>query len=88
MENKITEEELKTIQEQQQKTQDILLDLGFFETRKHALLHELADLNKKIDVTKAELENEYGQVNINVADGTYTELEKDNSEEEVAVSHV
>ena len=44
---------------------------------KHALLHQLADHNKEIEGTKNELENSYGAININLEDGSYTELSKE-----------
>lgn len=84
MENKITEDELKNIQEQQKKINDIVYELGFFETRKHALLHELADVNGKVEETKKDLEDKYGPININVEDGTYTPIEKEEEETPVA----
>tara|TARA_R100000329_G_scaffold143934_1_gene128300 strand:+ start:124 stop:384 length:261 start_codon:yes stop_codon:yes gene_type:complete len=86
MENKITEEQLKNIQDQQTELNSILHELGLLESQKHALLHKIADVNEDVEALKKELEKQYGAVNINVEDGTYTKIE--NEEEEVAVSHV
>ncbi len=86
MENKITEEQLKNIQDQQTELNSILHELGLLESQKHALLHKIADVNEDVEALKKELEKQYGVVNINVEDGTYTKIE--NEEEEVAVSHV
>ena len=83
--NKITEEELKTIQDQQDKVNQILNRVGYLESQKHGLLHELAAVNKEIEDFKAVLEKEYGAVNISIADGTYTEIEQ---EEETPVAAV
>ena len=85
MENKITEEQLKNIQDQQTELNSILHELGLLESQKHALLHKIADVNEDVETLKKELEKQYGAVNINVEDGTYTKIE---NEEEVAVSHV
>jgi len=85
MENKITEEQLKNIQDQQTELNSILHELGLLESQKHALLHKIADVNEGVEALKKELEKQYGAVNINVEDGTYTKIE---NEEEVAVSHV
>ena len=85
MENKITEEQLKKIQDQQAELNSILHELGLLESQKHALLHKIADVNEEVETLKKELEKQYGAVNINVEDGTYTKIE---NEEEVAVSHV
>ena len=82
---KIKEEQLKKIQEQQAAVTKILNEVGYLEANKHGLLHELAGVNQEIEDFKGELEKEYGAVNINLENGTYTVIEK---EEEVAVSHV
>tara|TARA_Y100000389_G_C17036215_1_gene305874 strand:- start:249 stop:497 length:249 start_codon:yes stop_codon:yes gene_type:complete len=79
---KIKEEQLKTIVEQQNKTAGILNELGFLETKKHALLHEIASLNETISDYKGELEKEYGRVNINLEDGTYTEITEEELEKQ------
>ena len=77
MENKIKEEELKTIKEQQEELSNLLSNIGVAEAQKHALPHEIVEVNKKIEKTKGELEKEYGAVNINLEDGTYTEIKED-----------
>lgn len=74
---KIKENELKTIQEQQEKVTDYLNKIGFLESQKHALLHELAGVNKEIQDFKESLQKEYGDVNISIEDGTYTKIEED-----------
>ena len=84
---KIKEDQLKKIQEQQAAVTKILNEVGYLEANKHGLLHELAGVNQQIEDFKGELEKEYGAVNINLEDGTYTAIEKE-EEEEVAVSHV
>ena len=79
--NKIEEKELSEVVEQQNKLNDILTRLGILETQKHSLLHKVATLNKEIDETKKDLEGKYGQVNINLEDGTYTEIESQDEAE-------
>ena len=37
---------------------------------------------KDLDVTKKELEEKYGQVNINLSDGTYEEIKEEEQTEE------
>jgi hypothetical protein len=73
---KITTEQLDKVIAQQKDLAAILTNLGVLETQKHSLLHKVADLNKDIEDLKFELEQEYGPVNINLEDGTYTEIEK------------
>ena len=77
MENKITEEQLSKIQGQQKELNGILHEVGVLEAQKHGLLHQFAGVNKEVEELKSELENEYGAININVEDGTYTEIEKE-----------
>ncbi len=84
MENKITEEELKTIQEQQKKINEILGNVGVLESQKHALLHEIASVNEEVEKTKKELENKYGTVSINMETGVYKEIEQEEEETPVA----
>ncbi len=74
---KIKEEQLKKIQDQQGKVAKILNEVGYLEANKHGLLHELAEVNKEVEEFKGELEKEYGQVNINLEDGSYTEIKEE-----------
>lgn len=74
---KIKEEQLKKIQEQQAAVSKILNEVGYLEANKHGLLHELAEVNKEIEEFKRELEEEYGQVNINLEDGSYADIKEE-----------
>jgi len=85
MENKITDEQLETIKQHQNKTNSILNQVGYLESQKHGLLHELASVNQDIEEFKNSLEKEYGAINIDIETGTYTKIEE---KEEVAVGHV
>jgi len=76
----ITKEQLDKLITQQEGLTTILTNLGILETQKHGLLHNIADLNKEIETFKSELEQEYGSVNINLKDGSYTEIEKTKAE--------
>ena len=76
MEKKITEEQLTKIQEQQQELNQVIHEIGLLESQKHAMLHKIAGINEDVETLKSELENQYGAININVEDGTYTEIEK------------
>ena len=73
---KIKEEQLETIREHQKTLNTILNDVGYLEAQKHGLLHQFAGINKEVEDFKNELESEYGAVNINLEDGTYTPIEK------------
>ncbi len=73
---KIKEEQLKIIQEQQKELNSIIHNVGVLEAQKHGLLHKFAGINQEVEDMKAELEKEYGAVNINLETGEYTEIEK------------
>ena len=75
--SKIKEEQLKTIKEQQGKLQGILTDIGVIEVRKPEVLHAQAAISQEIEATKKELEKEYGAININMSDGSYTKIEEE-----------
>jgi hypothetical protein len=76
--NKITTEELEKIIEQQTKLNKVLNDVGLLEARKHIMMHDMTSINKEIEEFKKVLEKQYGQININLEDGSYKEIEKEN----------
>lgn len=78
--NKITEEQLEAIQNHQKDLNKSLTSIGFLESQKHNLLHEYAGLVEDIEKYKKELEEIYGAININVEDGTYTNIEAETEE--------
>lgn len=80
--SKITDEQLKQLQELQLKLNTTVSNIGTLEANKHALLHELAGVNKEIEDTKNALEEQYGSVNINLETGEYTEIEKNEANKE------
>ena len=78
MENKITAEALKEIQELQANLYKLTTDIGVLETQKHAVLHELAGVNQTQEEYKKVLENKYGPININLEDGSFEVVKKEN----------
>tara|TARA_R110002012_G_scaffold32854_1_gene96593 strand:- start:1015 stop:1266 length:252 start_codon:yes stop_codon:yes gene_type:complete len=74
--NKVSEEELVKIKEHAGKLQQHLLDLGSLDIRKQESLQMYKIDLDAMEVLKKELEEAYGQVNINLTDGTYEEIEK------------
>ena len=80
--SKITDEQLEKLHKQQTALNSLLNKIGITEANKHALLHELAGVNKEIEEFKVELEKEYGPVNINLETGEYSEIEKDEANKE------
>jgi len=77
----ITAEELKQIKEQQSELGTVVNQIGQLEANKHSLLHKIAGINEGIEETKKQLEEKYGSININLEDGTYTEIEKEDDGE-------
>jgi len=73
----ISEEQLKTVNDQQTKLNESLRQIGILEVRKNNVSSEVLKVSKEIEETKKELEDEYGQVNIDLSDGSYTEVEKE-----------
>ena len=73
---KIKEEELLLIQEQQKQLNELVHNIGLLERQKHGLLHEIAGVNKEVEDYKEILEAEYGAINIDLEDGTYTEIKE------------
>ena len=74
---KIKEEQLNKIKDQQEKLNELIYNIGLLESQKHGLLHEIAKVNVEVEEYKQELEEEYGAININLEDGTYTKIEED-----------
>jgi hypothetical protein len=73
----ITKEQLETITKHQKDLATLLSNIGLLETQKHSLLHQVADVNRSSEEFKAELEKQYGAINIDLSDGSYTEIELD-----------
>jgi hypothetical protein len=72
---KITEEQLKKVNEGQEKLISLVNQIGVLESQKHGLLHQVADVNKEVEEFKVELEKEYGSVNIDLKTGEYEIIE-------------
>jgi hypothetical protein len=72
--SQITEQELKQLQEQEQKKGAIIHDLGVLEVQKHSLLHAFALIQSEQEEIKKQLEATYGKINIDLKDGSYTEV--------------
>tara|TARA_Y100000356_G_scaffold27479_1_gene19511 strand:- start:176 stop:457 length:282 start_codon:yes stop_codon:yes gene_type:complete len=67
---KITDEQLKKLQETVNTINRTQLDLGAAELQKHDLMHKVARLRDSIAVMQNEFEKEYGTYDINIQDGT------------------
>jgi len=72
---KVTDEQLKKLQEIVGAMNGATTRVGQIETQKHAVLHDLTLMRKDLMDFQAELEEEYGKVNVNIQDGTISERE-------------
>ena len=68
---KLSKSELKEFKEQEQKKQAILHDLGLLATQSHTLSHMFAELAMKQENNKKDLEAKYGNIEVNLEDGTF-----------------
>ena len=68
---KLSKDELKTFKDQEQKKQAILHDLGLLATQSHTLSHMFAELAMKQEQSKKDLEAKYGNIEVNLEDGTF-----------------
>jgi len=67
----LSKSELKVFKEQEQKKQAILHDLGVLATQSHTLSHMFAELAMKQEQSKKDLEEKYGNIEVNLQDGTF-----------------
>ena len=72
---KITDEQLQKVQNIVNAINRAQLELGMIETKKHSLLHQVANIQEQLTVMQAELEKEYGSGDINIQDGTINRRE-------------
>lgn len=77
MSEKITEKQLKSIQDLVGQINNGQLQIGQLETQKHTLLHQIAEVQKGLKEFQDELEKDYGKVNVNITDGTITPIEEE-----------
>jgi len=75
--NKITEEELKGLQEKIGSIQSLQSQIGQVEGQKHLLLHQLVGAQDALQKDQVTLEEKYGKVTINIQDGTYEEIKEE-----------
>jgi len=66
---KITNEHLNKLQETVTKINRAQLDLGIFETKKHNLLHAVANVQDELTLMQGEFEKEYGTADIDIQTG-------------------
>tara|TARA_R100000008_G_scaffold84658_1_gene72661 strand:- start:961 stop:1227 length:267 start_codon:yes stop_codon:yes gene_type:complete len=70
---KVTKEELKNLQNVLDTLNQIQLQLGILETRKHHLVTHAISQQGLLRKTQEDLETKYGKVDININDGSIKE---------------
>ena len=66
---KITDEQLKKVQDTVNNLNRSQLEIGSMEIKKHEMMHQIAGLRDELTVLQAEFEKEYGTFDINIQDG-------------------
>ena len=66
---KITDEQLKKVQETVNSINRLQLEIGITETRKHNLLHNIAGVQDQLTLMQGEFEKDYGTTDINIQTG-------------------
>jgi len=67
---KITDEQLKKVQDTVNGINKTQFELGTMELRKHEMMHNIAGLRDELTLLQAEFEKDYGTFDINIQDGT------------------
>ena len=80
--NKITDEELKSVQDQVNSINQVQLQIGGLEVQKSFALQQIATLQNKLNETQKELEEKYGKVSVNLQDGTIKPIEENEPNKE------
>jgi hypothetical protein len=80
MKNQIKTEELAELKKLLTALKTIQDQLGLIEIQKHTLLHKYESVNQELNKLKSELQEFYGNVNINIEEGSYEKIKEDESD--------
>ena len=67
---KITDEQLKKVQDAVNEINKTQLEIGHMEVRKHEMTHVVSRLKEVLTMLQSEFEKEYGTFDVNIQDGT------------------
>jgi len=67
---RVTEEQLKKVQDTVNSINRSQLEIGSMEVKKHELMHNVAALREDLTLLQVEFEKDYGTYDINIQDGT------------------
>jgi len=77
MSKKLTEEELKGLQEAVNAMNSLQLQIGGVEAQKHELLHSMEGAKVKLEEVQKQLQEVYGEVSVDIQTGDVKEKEVD-----------
>ena len=66
---KITEDQLKKVQDTVNGINRAQLEIGSMEVRKHEMMHNVAGLRDELTLLQNEFEKDYGTFDVNIQDG-------------------
>lgn len=75
MKEKLTEEQLRILKSKLESLTRIHAEIGMLDSKKHELLHDAVGAKTKLQDYQKELQEEYGDISINIEDGTFTKPE-------------
>jgi len=67
---KITEDQLKKVQDTVNSVNRIQLEIGNLEIKKHEMMHQASGLREELAALQSEFEKDYGTFDVNIQDGT------------------
>jgi len=79
---KITDEELKLIQEKVQEINNLQMQVGGLEIQKQMGVAQVNQAQVQLGDLQKTLEEKYGKVSVNLTDGTIKEIEEDEPSKE------
>jgi len=66
---KITDEQLKKVQDTVNSLNRSQLEIGSMEVKKHEMMHQIAGLRDELTLLQSEFEKDYGTFDVNIQDG-------------------
>ena len=79
---KITDEQLKKVQDTVNNINRSQLEIGSMEIKKHEVMHNIAGLRDSLTILQSEFEKDYGTFDINIQDGTINYPENGEADKE------
>ena len=77
---KVTDEELKSVQEKVALINQVQMQVGGFEVQKAMAIESLKARQQELQVIQTSLEEKYGKVSVNLQDGTISEIPEDEAD--------